>query len=98
MKRCIGLLVLCIFPAFGQSNYGELHLHAIDPSGLAVKTTVDIVSEGNQYRRNFTSDDQGALVVQHLPYGVYQVELHAPGFADASESVDIGSGIPVEKT
>src|SRR5579863_4204957 len=98
MKRCAVLFVLLISAAYGQSNYGELRLLVTDPSGLSVKTPVEIVSEGNQYKSTLATDDQGALTVKHLPFGVYRVEIHAPGFAGISEPVDVGSSIPIART
>jgi Carboxypeptidase regulatory-like domain len=85
-------------PVFGQSNAGELHLKVIDPSGAAVRTTVQIVSEANQYRSSLATDEAGSLTVQRLPYGVYQLQIKQPGFAEASESIEIRSSLPTEHT
>src|SRR6516225_9458560 len=71
---------------FGQSNTGELRLKVIDPSGLAVKAPVQVVSEANQYRRVLSTDDQGVLTLQRLPFGVYDIEVSQPGFAEVSQS------------
>ena len=68
-------------PLFCQSNSGELRLKVTDPAGLGVKTTVQIVSEANQYRNTLATSDQGSLDVQRLPYGIYQLEIRQPGFA-----------------
>ena len=51
MKRFAVLLIVFVSSVYGQSNYGELRLLITDPSGMSVKTQVEIVSEGNQYRR-----------------------------------------------
>jgi hypothetical protein len=77
---------------------GELRLRVTDPSGLGVKTNVQIVSQANQYRNTLMTDDQGRLEVQRLPYGIYQVNVGEAGFANASEAVEIRSPIPVEKS
>jgi hypothetical protein len=90
------LLVLSALPLHCQSNTGELHVKITDPSGLGVRTTVQIVSEGNQYRRALTTDDQGSLTVQRLPYGVYRLEIRQRGFAALNESIEIHSSIPTE--
>ncbi len=86
------------FPVFSQSNSGELRLHVIDPSGQAVQTRVQVVSEANQYSYTFTTDDQGELDARRLPYGIYQIQIQAPSFALASESIAIRSALPVERT
>jgi hypothetical protein len=88
--------LLLTLTVMAQSNVGELRLKVTDPSGLAVKTPIQIVSEANQYRRVLSTDDQGSLTLQHLPYGVYQIQIHQPGFAEVSQSVDVHSSIPAE--
>ena len=96
--RFATIILVCAAPLFCQSNRGELRLKVTDPAGLAVKTTVQIVSQGNEYRNNLATDDQGRLNVQRLPYGVYQLEIRQSGFAPISEAVDIHSSIPTEYT
>ena len=98
MKRAIAIFFFCALPLFCQSNSGELRLKVTDPAGLGVKTTVQISSKANQYRNTLATSDQGNLDVQRLPYGIYQLEIKQPGFAEISESVDIHSSIPTEYT
>ena len=75
-----------------------MHLRVTDPSGLAVKANVQIVSEANQYRNKLATNDQGSLHVQRLPFGIYQIEIRQAGFSVVSESVEIRSSIPTERT
>jgi len=96
MKRFSALFLFCASPLLSQSNSGELRIKVIDPSGLAVKATVLIVSEANQYRNALATTDQGTLDVQRLPFGIYQLEITQPGFAASSESVEIRSSIPID--
>ena len=98
MTRFATILFLCALPLFGQSNSSELRLKVTDPAGLAVKTTVQIISKANDYRNTLATSDEGRLDVQRLPYGIYQLEIKQPGFARISESVDIHSSIPTEYT
>jgi hypothetical protein len=108
MKRFAGIFVFCVLPFFGQGlfvqnlfgqrNSGELRLKVVDPSGLAVKTSVQITSEANQYRNTLTTDDQGDLDAKRLFYGIYQVQIEAPGFAPVSEPVEIRSALPLDLT
>ncbi len=98
MKRLGLLVLLCASPLFCQSNIGELRIKVIDPSGLGVKTTIQIASEANQYHNALATSDQGSLDVQRLPYGIYQLEVRQPGFAAVSASVEIRSSIPIEYT
>jgi hypothetical protein len=96
MKRFAVIFVFLTLPLLGQSNSGELHLRVTDPDGLGLKTTVQITSKANQYRSILTTNDQGSLDVRRLPYGIYQLEIRHPGFAEISESVEIHSSIPTD--
>lgn len=96
MGRVLVFLICCSLPLVCQSNAGELRLRVIDPSGLAVKVPIQITSEANQYRRTLSTDEQGGLTLERLPYGVYQILITQPGFAEVSQTVDIHSSIPTE--
>jgi hypothetical protein len=99
MKTYAAAFVLFFgLPLLGQSNSGELRLTVTDPSGVSVRTSVQIVSEANQYRNTLATNDQGRLDVQRLPYGIYQINVEQAGFASLSEPVDIHSSIPIEYT
>jgi Carboxypeptidase regulatory-like domain len=98
IKRFALLFFLCALPLFCQTNTGELRLKVADPSGLAVKATVQIVSEANQYNNTFVTDDAGNVVAKRLSYGSYLVEIHQPGFADVSQTIEIRSALPTDVT
>ena len=95
-KRLLLLFFFCALALFAQTNTGELHLQVTDPTGTGLKSKVHIISEGTQYRRVLTTNDHGALTVQRLPFGVYQLQIRQSGFADADESIEIHSSIPAE--
>jgi hypothetical protein len=84
--------------AAAQSNRGELRLKVTDPSGLGVKTAVQITSTANQYRNVLATSELGVLDVRRLPFGIYQLAINQPGFAPVSESVEIRSSIPTDFT
>src|SRR3984885_2041697 len=94
MTRILVLFIVFVGVLSAQSNSGELRVKVTDPSGLGVKTTVQITSEANHYQNALATDAQGYLDVQRLPYGVYQLEISQPGFAAVSESIEIRSTIP----
>jgi hypothetical protein len=76
MKRALIIAALLwAIPMLAQSNTGELRLTVTDPAGLGVKSTVELISEGNEYRHTFTTDDQGNLDARRLPYGIYQFRI-----------------------
>jgi hypothetical protein len=92
------IFLLLSLAALAQSDAGELRLKITDPDGVALKTAVELVSQGNEYRHTFTTDDEGNLDARRLPYGIYQVEIRMPGFAEVSESVEIRSALPLDRT
>jgi hypothetical protein len=91
------LLILWAVSLCAQSNSGELRLKVTDPAGLGVRTAVQITSEANQYRSTLTTNDQGNLDAKRLPYGIYQVQIEAPGFAPVSEQAEIRSALPLDR-
>ena len=96
---CLVICLICIvlaLSAFGQANRGELRLSVTDPSGLAVKTSVRIVSEANAYHNLLDTDDEGKLIARFLPYGLYSLEIREPGFAEVRETVSVRSSMPME--
>ncbi len=97
-KALISIVLLWALPLLGQSFTGELRLTVTDPAGLRLKSTVELVSQGNEYRHTFTTDDQGNLDAKRLPYGIYQVQIQAQGFAEVSESIEIRSAVPLDRT
>lgn len=98
MIKRLAALLLFTAPVFSQSNTGELRLKVTDPSGAGIKTIVQIVSEANQVQRALDTDEAGELIVERLPYGIYQLQIKQAGFADISESIQIRSSLPTEQT
>jgi hypothetical protein len=96
MKTSLTLFLLLALPLLGQTNQGEIRFRVTDPAGLGVKSSVRIASEANQYRHVLSTDERGVLTVQRLPFGVYEVEINQPGFANWSNTVEVRSSIPAE--
>ena len=97
-KTLITAVLLWTLPIVAQSNTGELRLTVTDPSGLGLNSTVELVSDANQYRYTLTTDDKGYVDFQRLPFGNYLVRIQAPSFAPVSEPLVIGSALPVERS
>src|ERR1700730_3101449 len=95
MRKC---LLFCLFVGqlFGQSNSGVVRLKVVDPAGLGLQTSVELVSEANQFRQSYVTDQAGALVARNLPFGINRVDANRPGFALYSSVVEIRSAISVE--
>ena len=98
ITRILILFLMFVGVLCAQSNRGELRLKVTDPSGLGVKATVQVVSQANEYRNTLTTNDQGNLDLQRLPFGTYQLEIKQTAFAEASQTVDIRSSIPTDYT
>jgi hypothetical protein len=96
MMNRILIFIFSTASLFGQSNVGELRLKVTDPAGLGVESSVELVSEANQFRRTLATDEAGNLVAKRLPFGVYRVEIRQPGFALFSELLEVRSAIPAE--
>jgi hypothetical protein len=96
-KALIIAVLLSAIPMLAQSFTGELRLNVTDPAGLGVKSTVELISEANQYHYTFTTDDQGNLDAKRLPYGIYQIRIRVKGFAEVSQSVEIRSALPLDR-
>ncbi len=96
--RYFALFILCATPLFAQSNSGELRIKVTDPSGLGVRSSVELVCEANQFRKTLTTDDAGDVTVKRLPFGVYNIQIEHHGFAEFADSVEVRSAIPAEYT
>ena len=98
LLRVFGIFALCLAGTIllAQSNRGELRLKVTDPSGLGAKTSVQIVSDANQYRITLATDDNGSLIIQRLPYGPYQLTVEQAGFVPISQPIDIRSSVPLD--
>lgn len=98
--RCI-LLVLIFLSCSGlcaQTNTGELRLKVTDPSGLGLKTKIEISSSANEYRSTLATDNSGNAIAKNLPYGIYRVTVQQPGFAAVSQTIEIRSALPESYT
>ena len=97
-QACLQLLLLLLaaIPMAAQSNVGELRLKVTDASGSAVRGSVELVCEANQFRKTFLTDDSGNVEAKHLPFGLYRVEVEQQGFAPFRDVLEVRSAIPLE--
>lgn len=84
--------------AVGQSNTGDLRLKVTDPSGLAVRTSVTVTSEVNQFHETYSTDEAGTATIKRVPYGIYTVDIQQDGFAAFAARVEIRSAAPTDYT
>jgi outer membrane cobalamin receptor len=95
MRKCL-FLFLFAGQVFGQSNSGGLRLKVVDPAGLGLQTSVELVSEASQFRQSYVTDEAGLLVARNLPFGLYRVDVKRSGFAFFSRMVEVRSAISAE--
>ena len=89
-------LLFLTLPLLCQINEGELRIRVADPSGLGIRTAIQILSAADQYRSTLSTSDEGYLRVQRLPYGIYQLRIEKSGYASQSQLVEIRSSLPAE--
>ena len=97
MRLVFALLMFWASSLAGQSNSGELRLKVIDPSGLGLRSAVELVSEANQLREHFVTDEAGNLAARHLPFGAYKIHVEREGFSPFLDSLEVRSVVPIEK-
>ena len=90
------LLILAAAAAFGQAQTGELRIAVKDPSGLPLQARAEVISQANQYVREFDTNAGGQAVVKRLPFGRYTVTVTSSGFTPATQLVEIRSAIPMD--
>ena len=90
----IWIVCVCVRPAAAQRDSGELRIEAHDPQGAVLVAAGELVSEGNQFRLDFQTGEDGRYIVQNLAFGVYRVRLTHTGFAPYTHVVEIHSTVP----
>src|SRR5579864_8056169 len=98
MRRHPASVILALFvfafSARAQSNVGELRLKVTDPSGSAVKSSIELVCEANQFRQTYATDNLGVTTARRLPFGVYEIYVQQKDFAAFQATVEIRSAVP----
>ena len=89
----LAFVLIGAFHAHAQSARGELRIEVTDSQGVAVRSAAELVSEGNDFRRNFEIVHQ--YLAQGLPFGVYKLAVQARGFAPWTAVIDVRSEVPI---
>ena len=96
--RVVGALAVLALslpaPATAQVDRGVLQLRVTDATGLPLRSAGTIASEAPQFFRAFETDSVGVFVLENLPFGRYQLQLEADGFAPYSTIVEIRTAVP----
>jgi len=94
MAAVAALAVLVPARAMAQVDRGVLQLRLTDVTGAPLRGAGTITSEAPQFFRSFETDNSGTFVLENLPFGRYQLELKAEGFAPYSTIVEIRTAVP----
>jgi hypothetical protein len=93
-RRALGRVLVALLAASSlcaQSNRGELRLKVTDPAGLGIKSSVELVSEANQFNKTYSTNSDGNLEAEFLPFGLYQIHVERHGLAPFAVSLEIRS-------
>jgi len=91
------LLLLTSALAWSQVNDGEVRFKITDPSGAAVRASVELSCTGNGYDKSFFTDASGSLTVRRMPYGIYQLQIEKTGFSPLSKTIEVDSALPIDQ-
>jgi hypothetical protein len=96
MGQLTSILFALALLQFSQTESADLRVRVSDSSGLPLESSVELLSEGNQFRAEYQTDAAGALLVRRLPFGSYRVIVTRDAFAPFSTVVQIQSAQPID--
>ncbi len=94
LRRWVLFATLTSSFLFGQLENGELRLSVVDPTGLALPSSVTLASELSRTRREVNTNSAGQFTFQHLPFGIYHLTVEHSGFKSYSAVVEIRTEVP----
>ncbi len=93
----LSLFLSFVVPAAAQSS-GLVRGTVTDPSSAVVAgATVTIEGLSSNYKRTAQTDQEGAYQFYNVPFADYKLAVSATGFADATDTVAVHSGSPIDK-
>ena len=93
---CLCACLLAARPSIlrAQSDRGELRVLVVDPTGAALQSRVDVVSDGGAVHRHLTTDGHGELDLPRMPFGPYEIFVGHDGFDVQTQLVNVHSALP----
>ncbi|HXY00051.1 MAG TPA: carboxypeptidase-like regulatory domain-containing protein [Candidatus Limnocylindrales bacterium] len=93
MGRLFALFFCLTIPSFAQSNYASVSGSVTDPQHLPVTAaTVSFRSSATSELRQVTTNEHGRFDAAALLPGTYELKTEAPGFAPATETLQLEVG------
>ncbi len=97
--------VLCFVAAFAtlsalnsEPQAGEIRIEVKDASGAPVQASGVLSGRNGAVVRTFATDAHGRSALINLPYGMYDVRISKPGFADERLEIDVQSPAVLSRT
>lgn len=91
----VSVLLVGVTHLRAQSVRGELRIEVHDSQGAALPSAAELVSDGNQFRRDFQISGDAQYIAQNLPFGIYRLSIRAKGFALWTKAIEVRSEVPV---
>jgi hypothetical protein len=92
LLAALGITLLAV-SAIAQSEAGGIRGQVTDSSGAAIPGLTIVAVDAGGAAHEVDTDEQGRYVFQHLPNGVYTIQVHLKGFANFAKSgVAVNSG------
>ena len=85
------------FRSLANRLEGELIVEVRDPAGLPVAARVHLQSRAPHFETTRACDSGGHARLERLPFGVYQIRVTHPDFADFSERLEVRSELPIRR-
>ena len=91
--RLVSLLCCLAGLVSAQRNSGELRIVVVDPAGLPVQASGELVSRAVDYRGSVKTNTDGRVEVRELPFGIYQLTIEHAGFQANRSMIEVRSEI-----
>lgn len=93
----IGLALLAGYPGYPQSiSSGTVEGTVSDPSGAVIAdAVVQLRNPVTGYEQTLKTDTAGAFRFNNIPPNPYRLTAAAPGFASATQDVDVRGSLPI---
>ncbi len=93
------LLLPCCLSAQETLTSASITGRVLDPSGAALpRVTIEAVQMATGQRYGVQADDQGRYRMPYLPIGEYRISTRAPGFAEATRTIQLTVGSAFDVT
>src|ERR1700678_1587246 len=95
---CAVVFLLATATLCAQPPQGEIRLQVKDPSGAPMQATGKLENRAAGVTRDFQTDAQGMVVMGHLPFGRYRLQVSKSGFTTQAVTVDVRSAAPATRS